>query len=479
MAAANELQKLCETWWERLAHSTKSEQHRFAEHFLELLGWKEPTPIAVQALAPQLSTVSYILRAQSQTTIAAHFTIPGSLDSPSSVVERGLDFCEATRILCDATYALRIRYCFVTDMFRSYLYDARTQELLLHADSPNEFKGEIARALDRVEVDAGALEEARRQPRSFVARQLREWRRRWLDSLTASTRLPEERIELALDRLVVLRYLLDHDILKRPGWRFRARYDEVMEIAAKGDPKGCGRKLIALLHDMWFDWKAGIFEPVPDLDEAFEKDAIAAPLLTEFNQLARTKFALATVLESYNYGDAQEKARVRMIPEDDEERSIKLNRHPADQVDALNIEVDVEDEGYRAIAHWFDRLVQAYGRMETEFACVEQRQGPVRGDLDLLAWSEQDSKRPRAFLERFHFALEEGMSVQYNSPRQYRTARLLLYLHVIARYDQTKMRFTHFPPVERALKPRPRFTDSDRSRIFGRPDGGNRDWDAV
>src|SRR5690606_22201527 len=103
------------------------------------------------------------------------------------------------------------------------------------------FKGEITRVLNRLEVDAGSLEEARRQPRSFMARQLREWRRRWTDALVHATQLGEERIELALDRLIVLRYLLDHDILKRPGWKFRARYDEVMDIAVKGDPWGCGR----------------------------------------------------------------------------------------------------------------------------------------------------------------------------------------------------------------------------------------------
>jgi hypothetical protein len=455
MGAANELQRLCEAWWEEIAHSTKHEHHRFAENFLELLGWHEPAPIAVQALAPQLSAVSYILRGPGQTNVAAHFGIPGSLEPPSSVVERGLDFCEATRTLVEVSRSLHVPYCFVTDLFRSYLYDVRTDELLLYADSPGEFKKEMGMVIERGQIECGSLEELRRQPRTHVARQLREWRRRWSDTLAAFTEQPEEAVEIVLDRLVVLRFLLDHDIHKRSAWSLRTRYDEALAAAREPEPFGCAQALLRLFRDMSSEWRASLFAPVTGLDEAIAQDELIAPLLVEFALLSRTKFALPTILESFNYGDASEKARIRLIPEDDEERLALLLKQTATTVDELEIEVDIEDEGYRAVTHWLDRLAQVYQRLAAEYESTEEVQAPADYDMDLLEWSERAALSPSAFTDPYHHALEQALTIHYASPRQRRTARLLVYLHVIARYAQRPDRFTRFPHIEAALKPRP------------------------
>lgn len=477
MAVSNQLQQLCETWWEQLADSTRSEHHRFAEQFLELLEWSDPAPLAIDALAPQLSTVSYALWAQGQTSIAAHFTLPGALEPAGSVIERNIDFCPTSRILCDATRAMKVRYCFVSDLFRSYLYDVHTEELLLHADSPTEFKAEMETPLQRCEVEHGALEEVRRQPRSAVARQLREWRRRWTDTLVGQTRRPEDDVELAIDRLIVMRYLLEHDVLKRPGWRFKQRYEDLMNTATAIESRGTGKAMLSLLHDLWFDWKGDIFKPIPDLEVALERDEITTPLLAEFALLSRSKFALPTVLESFNYGDATEKARVRMIPDEDEERLSALNRQTESSVDSLRIEIDVEDEGYRSVLHWFDRLTNLYRILERDFETNRERETPRVSDVDLFQWSENDSTRPAAFGQPYHYAIENGMTIFCASPRQRRTARLLLYLHVIARFEQYGLRFANFPDIEGALQPRPHFTGRDRKTIFNAEN--NDEWHAV
>lgn len=478
MAAANDLQKLCETWWEKLADSTKGDHHSFAEQFLDLLEWQDPAPLAIHALAPQLTTVSYSLWSAGQTGIAAHFTLPGAIEPPGSVLERNIDFCPTTRVLVDATAAMRIRYCYVSDMFRSYLYDAHTEELLMYSDSPTDFKGDLGVVLRRCEVEHGSLDEVRRQPRSAVARQLREWRRRWTDTLIAQTRRPEVEIELALDRLIVLRFLFEHDVLKRPGWRFKQRYEDLMAQAAELESRGTGKALTTLLHDLWFDWKGDIFKPIPELDETLERDEIAAPLLSEFALLSRSKFSLPTILESFNYGQATEKARVRMIPEEDEERLSALNRQTIETVDTMRIEIDIEDEGYRSILHWFDRLTNLYRILERDYDAKQDQQAPPQSDEDLFEWSEKDAARPNAFLKKCHHAIEEGMTVFCASPRQHRTARLLLYLHVIARYDQYGLRFTHFPAIESALQPRPQFTRRDRKTIFNE-DERRDEWNVI
>ncbi len=481
METTREITKLCEAWWERLANSTKADHRKYSEHFLELLGW--PGVAAVDA-APEdapASRVSYLLRAGGQSAVAAHFVMPGSLEPPSSLVERGLDFCDTTRLLVNGTRKWNINYAFITDLFRSYLYDAQTDELLLWCDTAENFDRDFAKVLTRTAIERGALEEVRRQPRSHSARQLREWFHHWCGVISGEGELSKETTVLAVDRLLVLRYLFDHDILKRSGWRLRARFSELVSKAFSSNPRGVGKMLTSLYHDISFDWKAEIFKPVPELDQVLENDSIAAPMLREFALLSKTKFTVATILESFNYGEAAEKARVRLVPEPDEERMRYLGKQTLNTIDTAALEIDLCDEGYRAIFHWFDRLVGAYDRLGAEFDSEAYHQQAVVGEIDLFEWSELDSNRPGAVSDRYQHAIEKGLNVYYMSPRQYRTARLLLYLHVISCYAQSKQRFVQFPHVETALKERPKVLESDRKWIYrtSTSEGGGDGWDVI
>jgi hypothetical protein len=418
-----------------------------------------------------------VLQEGAQCGLVAHFVTPGSLEAPGAMVERGLDFCETTRVLVDATSAEEIRYCFITDLYRSCLYDTKTDELLLYADSPTDFHREFGDVLPQGDVAEGALEDLRRQPRSFLARQLREWSCRWCDTVAAEMRSGDADASRVIDRLFVFRFLIDHGMMKRSGWRLRERYCDLRRDIADGKTEGCGKRLTALFHDTWLDWKAEVFAAEPKLDAVLERDHVAVPLLREFGLISRAKFDVLTVLESFNHGEAAEKARVRMIPEESEERRSYLARRTVENVDASRVEVDLCDEGYRAIAFWFDKLVETYERLGVQFDSQSYQAQGTAEEMDLFAWSEINEARPEALSDRFRHAIEQGLVIYCTTPRQFRTARLMLYLHLIVRYAETGTRFTEFPPVEAALQERPRVLDSDRQRIYQQvPHDG---WDIV
>jgi len=381
MKPAQELERLCEAWWEKLADSTKGQQHRFAEQFLGLLGWEDPVPIATEALTARLPALSYILRVPGQDPLTSHFLLPGVLDPPGSTCERGLDFCPATRELVDAARAIRARYAFITDMFRSFLYDVKTEELLLFAETPEKFRSEMAGVLHRDSVEQQAIEELRRQPRSYVARQLREWGQRWERTLEVEAGLSTEDAQRVIDRLVVLRFVAEHDILRRPGWRLHQHLRELCGGIGEAGRQP-GKALVTLFHDFWLDWKAELFAPARSIDEALESDGISGRMLSELGLLGGSKFQWMTVLELFNYGDAREKARVRMIPELDEERSLHFARVKPESVDAFQVEIDLEDEGYRAIPFWFDKILELYTRKQQEFKGAQAP--PPASDMDLF-----------------------------------------------------------------------------------------------
>lgn len=453
--------RLCESWWAKMADSTKTGQNEFAENFLAKLGWTDFEPVQTKAHWASLVSASYILRAGAE--VAAHFVMPGCLEPPSSIMERGLDFCKTTRLLVGGTRGLNVPYALITDLQRFYFYDVRGDALLLHADAPVHYKRDFGTVLHREDVERGAIEEIRRQPPGFVARQLREWCNRWTKELSdKNPQIAEDAVDLALDRFLVMGFLLYHNILKRPSFDFPKRLGGLAALALSDRPEGCGRQLAELFDALWHQWHAGLFAPVPHLEEALTQDAFATPLLKEFALLSRTKFTIATILESFNYGsEAAEKARVRMVPDENADRETALAKLNLDTVDSAQIEIDVKGEGYRAIFHWFDKLVALYERLDSDYRAREAREVDT-SDLDLLAWAERDSARPRALVDKRQHAAQQGLIVYYDSPRQFRTARLMLYLHIISRYHQTKEHFAQFPVIEDTLQPRPRTIESDR-----------------
>jgi len=476
MTYAHELGRLCESWWKRGAESSADARYELAEQFLALLGWEDADPVALPASAIELNTVSYLLAEPTHGAVTCHFLMPGILAPPSAVVEQGLDFCGATRALLDASRPLKCRYVFVCDFFRSYLYDVHTEELLLHADTPDDFQREFGTVLCCCEMREGSLAEVRRQPRSYLARQVREWCQRWSKRLVAESAQPEEATIVALDRLVLLRYLVELDALKTAGWSLRNRFRDLAATAAVPTGVGCGKALVGLFDELHVGWNAALFARMPYIDVVLERDDLAKPLITELTAMARTKFSIPTILESFNYGDAAEKARVRMIPEDDEERKTYLAKQVVSGIDDAAIEVDVADEGYRAVCHWFDRLVELYERLAREFECVAKPAAPSQEDMDLLTWSERDSERPVALTDPPRHALEHGLVVYCASPRQRRTARLVLYLHLADHLRRNKTRLTAFPRIENALHDRPSVLESDRRQIFQANPSA---WDVV
>jgi hypothetical protein len=465
--ASVDITKLCESWWGRLADSSKLEQHRYAEELLHLLGWDQPIPFSPKGGAAAVSAAPYLLRAGGQTAVAAFFVMPGTLEPPAAVVERGLDFCAATRALVNEARSVNMNYVLISDLYRSYLYDARTDELLLHADDPKGFNRELAPVLKRAHIERGSLEEVRRQPRSAVARRLREWSERWIAHIASRGRIPEETASLVVDRFLVIRFLFEHDVLRRTKWRLQQRFMELVGKATGSSPEGCGEALTHLFHDMWFDWKIDLFEGKPELDRALWDDAITMPLLREFALLSNSKFTIATILESFNCGEPSEKLRVRMVPDENEERDAYLHKQSLDTIDQARIEIDLQEEGYRAIFYWFDKVAALYERLDVDFDSRNYPDTPE--EIDLFAWSELNSGRPSACADKIAHACESGFGIYYNSFRQFRIARLMLTLHLISKYAQTRQAINALPSLGKVMMKRPLVLPSERVMMPQRP----------
>jgi len=451
IAFGDAVERQCEAWGSvpALDERLGARQHA-AREFLGLFGWANPEIWTSPDLSESNHSVSFRWHDVDAPSVVAHFVPNGALDGPASLEKRGLDLDVHSAQVVSAVNRQGIHYAFVTDMQVFYLYDARNASLLLTAESPVAFVRDFDDVLIDAQLRAGSLSDVRRQPRSYVARQLRLWQERCWEMLHTEWRVEDSAAHLAIDRLLVLRYALDAGVLDRPGWEVAAPFAVLVSPFCQRPIKGCGQAFVELCGAAGKQWRAGIYEALPSLESVLEQDEVAETLLRECGLLSRAKFDPATVLESFNFGDASEKARVRMIPEENEDRLEFLSAQTVDTIDDARVEVDLEEEGYRSITHWLDQLLACYARVSATVAASDAGTSN-ESDMDLFDWSAKNDAQPNAVRDPWTYAFEQGLVIRFKTERQFRTARLLLYLYVVDRYAESGIRLNGFPPIEGAF----------------------------
>lgn len=478
--------RICDRWWGELSHSKTASMRGVAEEWLQCLGWTPKDPVYLDGAA-----CGYVVTTGAGQRVVFYFVMPGELETPSNLLEKGLDYCETTLMLVGEAQLERYDYIVVTDLNRAYVYDASTDELLLSSDSPQLFVDEVMESLLREEVEHGALDELRRDPASFVARQLRTWCERWSVALSRESYGNEAIANTIMDRMLVLRFLYDHSICETPGWSFKGQFTHVISSSYEDAPAKAKNNLVRLMHDLHTIWRCEWFAPDESMTRIIFKSTNIIAMVQELALMAKTKFTVATILESFNFGDASEKARVRIVPEPNEDRELWLGKLGMDSFGESRLEVDILDEGYRAIPHWFDRVMRALNRVAVEndlfrFAEGCLIQAPVFGDsgeMDLFTWGRENEPSTTIGAgeqtDLVALALNKLFYVWSATDRQHRTAEIVLILHLITLYESPGNAFGVFPETEAAFGARPALLNADKHWIYkGRADPAE-EWDVV
>ncbi len=434
-----------------------------ATRFLAMLDWEYPLSFSPSEQVEALHAAPFLLRAQSGDSVAALFLPAGLLESPSFLYDRGLDFCKTTRLLVDEMKALNVGYLFVSDLRTSYLFDMPQDGLLLCAENPEEFQEEFAGALSKAAMDRGSLAELRRTPRSTLARQLRDWRTFWVDQMVINVKCPNASADLLIDRMLAVRFLFAHRIFRRTRAHLEQRFETLVQDCWQGNVESAGDQLVHLFHDMWFDWRIDLFRPDPELDAALTRSPLTAEFIVESKLLSQSKLDLGTILESFNFGTPEEKLRVRMVPVTDEDREHYLSVQSLNSIDDARIMVDLQEEGYRAIFFWFDRVVSLYEKFSDAFDDEHPfDEANAAEGMELLAWSAVDADRPEACADSLAHACNHGFGIFCASSAQYRIGRLLFTLHLISRYHRRKQVVERFPCFEPVFEERPAVLHADQ-----------------
>jgi hypothetical protein len=452
-----ELKALCEAF-----QTERVDLRSSAQRFLAMLGWEFPLSFTPSDGVEALHAAPFLLRAQCGDSLAALFLPAGLLESPSSLYDRGLDFCKVSRFLVDEMKSLNAEYLLVSDLRSVYLYDLAAEGLLLCADNAEEFQEELAATLYKPAMDGGSLGDLRRPPRSTLARQLRDWRLFWVDQFVSNASCPEASADLLIDRMITIRFLFAHKIFRRTRVQLEQRFDALILGCFRGEIQNPGEQLSNLFHDMWFDWHLDLFRPDPELEAALARSPLAAKFIMESKLISQSKIALAISLESFNFGEPEEKLRVRMVPDSNEDREHYLSIQSLNSIDDARIMVDLQEEGYRAIFFWFDRVVSLYEKFSEDFDEEHpfDEENAVEG-MELLAWSAVDAGRPEACADALAYACKHGFGIFCATSTQYRIGRLLFTLHLIERYHQRRQVVERFPSFEPVFEKRPEVLHAD------------------
>ena len=486
MSVEETIVRICDRWWGELSHSKTASMRGVSEEWLQCLGWTPEDPVYLDGAA-----CGYVVATGTGQRLVFYFVMPGELETPSNVLEKGLDYCETTLLLVGEAQLENYDYIVVTDLNRTYVYDASTDELLLSSDSPQLFVEEVLESLLRDEVVQGALDELRRDPASYVARQLRTWCERWCVALSREPYGTESVANAIMDRMLVLRFLYDHSICETPGWSFKGQFTHVISSSYEDAPATAKRNLVRLMSDMQSVWRCDWFAPDESVTRIISKSPNIIAMVQELALMAKTKFSVATILESFNYGDASEKARVRIVPEPSEEREVWLGKLGVTGFGESRLEVDILDEGYRAIPYWFDRVMRSLHRVSVEHELTRFAEGcmietPVYGDsgeMDLFAWGSENEPTPSVGagerIDLIALALSKLYYIWSATERQHRTAEIVLLLHVITLYESSGNPFGVFPKTDPAFGARSALLKADKERIYQSRAVPGEEWDVV
>ncbi len=460
MNQGRKLVELCESWWDNPGGPSEA-LVAAAENFLRCLAWGQ---WQMSNAGPALV---FSVQGAEETRLDFAFLPPGKLDPSSKVVDSGLDFASASRPLVAACREGGARYVLVTDLCRSYLYDADSDELLLHADSPQLFLREIFDEVTRECVDEGGLHEVRRPSRGMMARHLGEWEQRWIRTITGGNEEIQAIAEQFIDQLVIARFFLEASVRPAGGEQLCASFRELLSGQST---EAIGPRWHKLCHTLYTRHAMAFFQPSGRMLQLTADEPRMRSLFLEFGRMSRAKFAVPCVLESFNFGEAAEKARVRLVPEPDEEREKSLAGQSLDTLGAFKLEVDVLEEGYRAVGHWFAELVGVYRRLGVPVKPAQAPADAARQDeLDLFpeaATPEAKSGDARDAVTR---AVEDGLCIWYAAPRQLRTARLLTHLYILDLYKKYGASLGRFPDIDRAFRARPTLLEKEKRWIYEPP----------
>jgi hypothetical protein len=461
MAVSGKITALCEKWWSDLTASARTDLVDTGTKFLSTLGWHDATHVESDE-----SRASWLVSANEKTKLAVHCLMPQQLVPPSAVLSQGLDFCETTLMLVGDALDEGWDYVLITDFQRFYLYDAASDELLLHADSPHFFETGMLGKLTSEAVAERSLEEIRREPRSFMARQLRVWAQRTRSSMESMSPMNEDTAGEVIDRLLLLRFLYEHPVYEREDWSLRHLVSGIAWNAFEEGETPCGAALLNVFRELHHRWGVAAFADSAVVTQVFSTEDLARRLMRELALLSKAKFDTATILESFNYGDAAEKARVRLVPEPHEGREEFLAGRSAENLGETFLEIDVLEEGYRVIGHWVDKLAAMQRRLDLEMGVPTVSAEALSEESPLLDWAETSTRGGASGNDAYHRVLENSLRIWVDSPRQLRTARLMLTLHLIECYEEAAAPPNRFPDVAAVCASRPRFLDTDKQRIY-------------
>lgn len=451
-----------ESWWKWAQASQGIERYRYIEDFLNRLGWKSFVPLPETEVMKNTSTFPFLLTTENGKGVYIAIVPEHLFTLPSKIKNKNLDFCPLSRLLLEEFSEEYSRYILMTDFSKFHLYSIPDQTLIMWADYPAQFQMEIAPLLLAPCVDNGSLDEIPPIPKSTLARELRDWNMCWIKKFQQVADLTEEKANTIIDRFLVIHHVFSHRIFWKTHEFLEERLLDLIDMAiTQHEPEGIGEQLIALFHDMWFDWRIGCFQIDTEIDRVLSQDDTSAELLYEYPLLSPNKFDTAVLLESFNYGDSLERMRVRMIPEPNPDREAYLHLQTKDTIDKAQIEVDISEEGYRAILFWFDRLIKCYEMLEEK----EMNKLPSVDTLDdLWSWGQRNNDIPTTFRNKIQQACHHGFRICYQNARQLRIARLLLTIHLIQLYGESKHPLEKFPSMEQVFIKKPEPIPSERSK---------------
>jgi len=279
-----------------------------------------------------------------------------------------------------------LAYLLYFDQTRAYLYDAGSQECLIHCTTPDERSERLFPHLKKKKVKSGSLDALLRKSDDQLARELNGWIHLWSAEIGSKTNARRKTMDRFTRKLILARYyrsLFGPEVpqIQFEGFAIDPRHIESARLLAS--PVQFLKHLFAYFRQ---HFGLDFFEPkraeLSFLIKAEKHKSLLNRFLLEFNLLAREKFSLEVFLAAW----CPEKERLLSTKKTYTTTHIGIKGHIAvEEIMVLKpLIVNVQQDGTPWALYLFDELVQYWIRYNREIAMGKSWASLRQLQLDLF-----------------------------------------------------------------------------------------------
>lgn len=347
-----------------------------------------------------------------------------------------------------------LKYCVLTDIKSTYLYNIKSEEVLLYTSSLDDFELKFLPTLKREFIESGNIEKFPTKTPDLWGKELKFWMLMWHSKFSEYYPLPKSTLYLFFLRLIVISLISKGFDEDNKGF-FEVLYERGKRLNGNSDENEIPdyAKLSQVFQNFLNEYSVVVCQFDQELDRLFLRtvniESVLKDLIENFLLLSCSKFTIPALISAF---DSEESAQDYVFAEFNKVKPSQIKFIPTADDYHPYYHISVEKDGYIEIVNAFDEAMINY---ELHNSWVQReltlnRRMSVQLDIFVNNVVSMDERGLITdFIKKF---IESNCYIDVKNDNESYTSILILYIKMIEWYQNHKDSVRKFPDVYKVFQ---------------------------